>query len=212
MKAKFLAPCIVAASCTLVLTACQKREETPASSAPSATNSTASKGEEKAPVRASRIPTADFLNAALEGDSKIVRSALRAGTETDVVDEGGRSALMMAAFNGHTELVHLLAKKGAKIERRDATGRSALMYASTGPNANTVALLLKLGADINAHDIAEKWTALMFAAAEGHLDVVKLLLEHGADKSLVDTDGDSAEAFAAQRGHTAVIDLLKADK
>ena len=55
----------------------------------------------------------------------------------------------------------------------------------------------------------ENRTALMWAAAEGQIKNVKLLLKHKADVSLKDVDGDTAESFAAQKGHTAIVKILQ---
>ena len=52
------------------------------------------------------------------------------------------------------------------------------------------------------------WSALR-AAAEGQTEVVWLLLSHGADPSLKDADGDTAESFAREKAHTAVLELLR---
>jgi ankyrin repeat protein len=49
----------------------------------------------------------------------------------------------------------------------------------------------------------------MTAAAEGQLEVVRHLLDHGADRSLEDTDGDTALTFARQNGHAEVVKLLE---
>lgn len=49
----------------------------------------------------------------------------------------------------------------------------------------------------------------MTAAAEGELEVVRLLLIHGANPKLKDVDGDTAQSFAEQKGHAAVVSLLK---
>ena len=43
---------------------------------------------------------------------------------------------------------------------------------------------------------------------EGQFEVVRLLLAHGADPSLKDKDDDTAESFARQKGHSAVVELL----
>ena len=156
------------------------------------------------------MPTAPFLEAALEGSLTTIETALANGTPADACAEDGRTALMLSAFNGHTAIVKALLKAGAAISARDQTGRTALMYASTGPNPNTIETLLNAGANVNAVDGHERWSPLMFAAAEGHQDVVNLLLRHKADPTLKDTDGDSAAAFALQRGHHALAKQLKA--
>ena len=72
-------------------------------------------------------------------------------------------------------------------------------------------LLDVLGAagDVNVQGELEGFTALMTAAAEGQLKIVRLLLLHGADSSVKDKDGDTAESFALQKGHSAVVELLR---
>jgi ankyrin repeat protein len=100
-------------------------------------------------------------------------------------------------------------EKGARVDTKDINGRTALMYASSGPFPETVELLLKKGANVNIQGELEGFTALMTAAAEGQVKVVRLLLLYGADSSLKDEDGDTAETFALQKGHSAVVELLR---
>ena len=147
--------------------------------------------------------------ACLMGDMDNVVQLVKRGVDINVADSAGRTALMFSAFNGHAEIVRLLLDSGAGIEPLDSTGRTALIYASTGPFPETVELLLRRKASVNIADNDEHFTALMYAAAEGHLDVVKILMDHGADPGMVDVDGDNAEAFASQGGHTAVVEFLK---
>lgn len=151
-----------------------------------------------------------FMEAALNGDAIKIGNALKAGTDCNVVDEENRTALMLAAFNGHTKVVSLLLDAGANVNLRESMNRTALMFASTGDNAGTVKLLLEHKADVNLIDGGEHWTALMFAAAEGQEEIVKLLLKHGANTKLMDSDGDTAQSFAAKNGHQAIAALLKA--
>ena len=49
----------------------------------------------------------------------------------------------------------------------------------------------------------------MVAAANGRTATVRVLLEAGAVPSLRNTEGDSAETFATERNHAAVILLLQ---
>ena len=44
---------------------------------------------------------------------------------------------------------------------------------------------------------------------KGHLEVVKVLIAYEADTSLKDVDGDDAASFAAQAGHSRVVEYLK---
>jgi len=146
--------------------------------------------------------------SALGGMLQNVVQLIQAGVNVNAPDSAGRTSLMFAAFNGHTDIVRILLDTGAETEMMDSTGRTALIYCSTGPFPETVELLLERDAGINVADNDENFTALMYAAAEGNLEVVKILLEHGADKTMQDIDGDNAESFARQAGHTAVADFL----
>ena len=147
--------------------------------------------------------------AALDGNSAVVKNFLEQGIQVDAVDEEGHTALIFAAFNGHSEIILDLLKAGALVDRRDVMGRTALMYGSTGPFPEAVKILLDKGAEPNAVDSDEHFTALMHAAAEGHLEVVKVLMSKGADQTLKDIDGDNAASFAQQSGHTQVVEYFK---
>ena len=147
--------------------------------------------------------------AAFSGTLEQVRLLLAGGARVDATDPDRHTPLMWAAFNGHTPVVRLLLDSGARVDTKDKNGRTALLFASSGPFEETVALLLKKGAAVDVQGTLEGFTALMTAAAEGQLRVVRLLLLHGADAALEDSDNDTAESFALQKGHTEVVELLR---
>jgi ankyrin repeat protein len=150
-----------------------------------------------------------LTDACLNGNLEDAQRLVSAGISVNAQDADKRTPLMWAAFNGHTAVVDFLLGQGARLDAKDVNGRTALMYASSGPFKETVEFLLKKGAAVNDQGKLEGFTALMTAAAEGQLDVVRVLLVYGADPKLVDVDGDTAQSFAEQNGHTAVVDLLK---
>lgn len=173
--------------------------------------------EVKAPLRApgQETPPAGtareeqlFREACMQGLAAEVEGYLYSGIDPAAEDGDGRTGLMLAAFNGHTEIVKMLLDQDVPVNKTDLSGRTALMYASTGHFPETVETLLTGGADPNLADNQEGFTALMFAAAEGNARVVRLLLDHGADPDTRDTDGDDAETFARQNGHTEVAEML----
>jgi ankyrin repeat protein len=150
-----------------------------------------------------------LMEAAYLGKLDEVRRLVMDGTSVDVIDDERRTPLLWAAFNGHTAVAEYLLDAGADIENKDSNGRTALMYASSGPFEETVRLLLIGGAEVDVQGTLEGFTALMTAAAEGQVEVVRVLLDHGADRSIEDSDGDTALTFAQQNSHTEVVELLE---
>ncbi len=163
------------------------------------------------PVQLTPEEQALFESAQL-GKLDQVERLVSEGTAVDVVDPDHRTPMMFAAFNGHTAVIGFLLEKGAEVDNRDINGRTALMYASSGPFEETVKLLLAKGAEVNVQGTLEGFTALMTAAAEGQIEIVRLLLDHGADRSLEDTDGDTALSFARENGHAEVVAMLESDQ
>ena len=167
-----------------------------------------------APTVAAEKPAAisqqEVIEAALNGKVETVKKALTQGYTVDSRDSENRTVLMYAAFNGHADIAQDLIDVGADVNAQDAIGTSALMFAASAPGgAETVQLLIDAGAEINMVDNNEHFSALMWAAAEGQTENVKLLLKYKADATLQDVDGDTAESFAAKKGHTAIAQLLK---
>jgi ankyrin repeat protein len=150
-----------------------------------------------------------LIEAAFHGNLEKVQDLLSEGVPADVTTPEKQTPLMWAAFNGHTPVVSLLLEKGASLDKQEENSRTALMYASSGSFPETVELLLEKGATVNVQGSLEGFTALMTAAAEGHHEVVRLLLVYGADPAIRDKDGDTAESFASQNGHSDVVLLLR---
>ena len=71
-------------------------------------------------------------------------------------------------------------------------------------------LLLRAGADPNLA-CGEGVSALTVAADKGHTEIVRLLLAAGADKNYKSVDGTAAQ-IAERRGHTKILNLLRASK
>lgn len=164
----------------------------------------------KEPKRLELPFSADGLRyAARDGRLERVQKAIDSGTDVNLTNQDGATALMLAAFNGHTRVVELLLKHGANVNHVDNGGRTALMYAATDANLETLKLLIDSKINIDATENTEGFTALMFATAEGHIEATKLLLSANADTTLADKDGDTAESFALKAGHQAVADLFQ---
>ncbi len=99
---------------------------------------------------------------------------LRAGARPDVVDQYGRSALMIASSQGRTFLIEELLKKGAVISRQDERGRDALTYAVKEGKIGVVKLLLENDANPYQQDKTGS-RALDYAGRD--LEIIRLLRE-----------------------------------
>ena len=70
-------------------------------------------------------------NAPQDGGQRTVKLLLARGAKVDLVDDRGRSALMIAAGLGHAEIVKTLIEAGADRALRDKAGKSAADLATS---------------------------------------------------------------------------------
>jgi len=143
----------------------------------------------------------NFLAAAESGDTAKIAESLNQGTEIDVTDGHGQTALMLAADEGHVDTVKLLLQHGASPDLQNRFGATALMLASFNGYLEVVTELLKAGADVNAKS-KNGYTALMQAAVkpnEAAVQIINLLLDYGADINAQDKEGYTALMRAVDR-------------
>ncbi len=150
---------------------------------------------------------AALLEAAKEGRTDEIRTALRHGARLDARSRDGKTALMYAAASGHRDAVALLLEHGPKLDAKDRSGDTALMHAAWNGHAPMLRLLLKAGAGVNVRN-DQSWTALMYAAINGHVACAETLLEHGAAIDARIEDGRTALAAAAWNGQTTLVQRL----
>ena len=115
----------------------------------------------------------------LRGDVEAVRRALEAGTDVDVRNAQGQSALMLAAHRGDLALVELLLARRADPDQRAKYGLSALMLAVVGGHEAVARALARAGADLRivgsgAPGFAGK-SAADLAAERGLQELAELL-------------------------------------
>ncbi len=148
----------------------------------------------------------DLLTARKGGTAK-VNDLLYKGSDVNVKDESGLTALMLVAMDGHSDVVMALLDRGADVNCRDAQGMTALMYAILKSHTHVIRLLLDKGADVNAKRNKGR-TPLMMAAEEGVAEIVKILLSKGADLNAKDDSGFTALIVAAWKGHAEIVKVL----
>ncbi|XP_078689136.1 uncharacterized protein LOC144920681 [Branchiostoma floridae x Branchiostoma belcheri] len=121
-----------------------------------------------------------LIDAARNGNVKLVLRLLEAGAEVDKTDKDGHTPLLLAANEGHGDVVQKLLKAGANVNRAKQDGVTPLIIAACKGHVEVVQQLLKAGAEVNRADV-NGFTPLFTAAQEGHVEVVQQLLKAGAD-------------------------------
>jgi ankyrin repeat protein len=144
----------------------------------------------------------DFLTKALSAD----KSEL-----AELLDQDGRTPLVVVAAIGCPSYVEDLVNMGFDINGLDARGFTALGDACLRGELGVVRELIRLGADIEIESGEIRMTALMCAACQGNVENVKLLQRAGARVNTQDRDGRTAIWWAANRGHAEILQLLVED-
>ena len=144
-----------------------------------------------------------------------IRALVASGTDLDVLDAQGFTALHRAASAGRFADVRALVEAGADIDARSRGGRLTALQVAVWRRADlaVVNALLAARAEVDAAD-ARGWTALHWAARDRRTDpaVAEALLEAGADVNVEDNIGQTALQYAmrADIRHEAVAALLRA--
>jgi ankyrin repeat protein len=131
--------------------------------------------------------------AAEQNKRRLVSRILELRACPDVVDNQGRSPLMVAALHGFTEIMVSLVKHGASHCVSDAFGRQALHYAAQGGEnvGAAIDILIDAKADVDARDLRGATPLMGGASVQSSIAVDKLLL-HGAGVFQVDYVGQRA--------------------
>jgi ankyrin repeat protein len=148
-----------------------------------------------------RNGTPALVLAAAERSFKVVRTFLDIpGTEVDLANRAGETALMYAALHGSLETVQLLIDKGAQVNRQ---GWTPLHYAATNGSLPVVRLLLEHHAYIDAES-PNRSTPLMMAVRQRHEVLAKELVDAGADPTVRNDAGLTAADYA-ERGDNPTL-------
>jgi ankyrin repeat protein len=152
-----------------------------------------------------------LLESAAFGNVQGVQQAVTLGADSDVVDDGGESALGFAILNNHPAVVEALRQAGATLdfiypnipEGETAANRQLLLGAVWG-NLDSVREALGRGADVDVQDSVNR-SAVSWAAFYGRLDVVRALIEAGADIREHDINYYDPLGGAAMHGFLEVV-------
>lgn len=116
----------------------------------------------------------DLIKAVSEKDTRSVKEILSTNPDLEIIDNQGRTALMIATYNHDNEIAKLLIAAGADVNAQDTMQNSPFLYAGAEGNVALLNLGLKNGANFNLYN-RYGGTALIPAAEKGHLEVVQIL-------------------------------------
>ena len=148
----------------------------------------------------------------------IVHYLLSKGSQSNVVNENGATALYIgmliqyetrwhiASQEGHLEVVKILIEHGAEIEAIYKDGYTPLYIASQNGRLDVVEYLISQQANINM-SCHHGSSPLYIATQQGQLDVVNLLLQKGANAEATKS-GFTPFYVACRNGHLEVAKTL----
>lgn len=148
-----------------------------------------------------------LVDAAEALDPVRVRSLLDAGSNPDVSQPDGTTALHWAAYHANEGMARELVEAGADVNASNRYGVSPLSLACASGAPGLVRLLLDAGADANAA-LAGGESVLMTAARTGVIESVKALLDAGANPNTAERNSQTALMWAAAEGHADVVRAL----
>ncbi|MFC5338443.1 ankyrin repeat domain-containing protein [Leucobacter denitrificans] len=126
-----------------------------------------------------------LFDAAREGNTEFVLTAIDQGVPIDLSDAKGNTLLMLAAYHSHGELVAGLVERGADVNRLNDRGQSPLAGAVFKRADDVIRVLLAHGADPGAGSPTARATARMFG-----ID----LIEHVGESARAEEDDKGGEA------------------
>lgn len=140
----------------------------------------------------------ELMAAVRQNDVATVRGLLDKGSDPNVANAYGSTALLLAASQSGvgpagktaTQVMQLLLQYGAIVNAQAGNGVTALIIAAGRGSVENVQLLLAAGAKPNV-ETKQGDSALLEATVHGYLKIVIMLLQAGADTNLKDANGQT---------------------
>jgi ankyrin repeat protein len=154
-----------------------------------------------------------LMASAGNGDLDAVKCLLDHGADVKAQMANGYTALIGAAIAGDARVVALLLERGANpyVVCKTDVGilQTAASMAAIMGRAECLRLLMAAGADVNVQGGPFEQNALLGAATSSSKETVRLLLAR-ADVKATDWNGKTALDWAARRGETDIVQMLRA--
>jgi ankyrin repeat protein len=154
-----------------------------------------------------------LMASAGNGDLDAVKCLIDHGADIQARLSNGYTALIGAAIAGNPQVVALLLERGADPNSVCKTDTGILQtpacMAAVMGRAECLRLLMAAGADVNFQGGPFEQNALLGAATSSSSETVRLLITK-ADVKATDWNGRTAVDWAACRGETDIVKMLRA--
>ena len=160
-------------------------------------------------LRAGEV-AAPVADAAEKNDAAVVRALIEEGSDINVPQVDGTTALHWAVYHDEDDLTEFLIKAGADVEAVNRYDVPSLSIACENGNGKIVEMLLDARANPQTM-LPGGETALMTASRTGRIGPVEALLSRGADVNAREHKDQTALMWTSAEGNLKVVDaLLKA--
>jgi len=142
-----------------------------------------------------------LLNAAKDGNEKLVEILLDNKAFIESRDMGGFTPLMWACYKNKPKCVRLMVDNGANVNAQCKNTVCCMSWAAGRGYVEVVQELLKApGAKVNQQD-RNSSTPLLWAARKGCLPIVRMLVEKGANPDAIGMHNMTPLIIACKNGH-----------
>ena len=154
-------------------------------------------------------PGAPVADAAMRGNSEVVKTLVERGADVNLAQGDGMTALHWVAIHDQAQLVKILADAGANLEAGTRIGAyTPLHVASREGSSSALEALLTAGANVHALSSVGV-TALHLSALAGTTDAITALLTQGAQIDSREPEyGLTPLMLAAAAGRTLAVTAL----
>ena len=164
-----------------------------------------------------------LLHAARVGDDALISQLLDDDTDPNELTDTGEfkrikgtltpihvTPLHASVFKNHAAATRLLLDRGADPSIADSLNVTPLMKAAYMGLQEQLRMLLDAGAELEAVEPITGHTAFLWACHDGKTDCAEMLVRAGCNSSHRNKSGLTGRDIAQQRGHTAVVERLRA--
>ena len=155
----------------------------------------------------SQAPIHKIIESKEKNKHDVLKKMLDLGSDPNIKDSNGWSALHYACQLGDFNSVEILINNGASIDSYSNNKRIPLHLASYRGYSNIVELLLKNGSDPNYQD-EQGCTPLHLSAKKGHVKCIEFLLFYGAELYSLDSRNWNILHYASFHGHKKAVRFI----